>query len=191
MIGQVYRRLQLLVAQGVATLVGAEKVQAKVLDGEVLDNVARVEPYGFSYRPKAGAQTYLLFPAGDRSYGVAIVVGDKRYQMSLQEGEVGLHDDEGNHVHLRRGGVIEVKAATKVVADTPLFETSGDAVVGGSLTVAGRAVVAAGYYGADAGVAIMSGGLRITGEFKVNGKDVSDSHTHTSAAAGAPTSGVI
>lgn len=191
MIGQVFRRLQLLFAQGVATLVGADRVQAQVLDGEVLDNVARVEPYGFSYRPKAGAQTYLLFPAGDRSYGVAIVVGDKRYQMSLQEGEVALHDDEGNHVHIRRGGVVEVKAKSKVLADAPLFEASGDAVVGGNLTVGGRAIVAAGYYGDGAGVAVMAGGLRIAGELQVNGKNVSDTHRHTSTAAGTPTSEVI
>lgn len=131
MIRQVWNRLQLIFAQGVCTLIGADKVQVKVLDGETLDNIDRVEPYGFSYRPKKGSRAHLFFPSGDRSYGVALVIGDKRYQMDLQEGEVALHDDEGNHVHLKRGGVIEVKAATKVIADTPVFETTGDAVIGG------------------------------------------------------------
>lgn len=106
MIGQVWRRLQLLFAQGVGVLIGAEFVQVKVLDGETLGNVKRVEPYGFSYRPKPGCQPYLLFPAGDRSFGVAIVIGDRQYQMDLQEGEVALHDDQGQHVHLKRDGIV-------------------------------------------------------------------------------------
>lgn len=170
MIGQVWARLQLLFAQGRGVLIGADKVQVGVLDEETLDNVARVEPYGFSYRPQPGCETYLLFPAGDRSYGVAIVIGDRRYQMDLQAGEVALHDDEGNHVHLKRGGVIEVAATTKVLADTPLLETTGNTVIGGNLVV--------------------MGGAMVTGVFEVNGQNVSDSHTHTSSQAGAPTSGV-
>lgn len=190
MMGQVWARLQLLFAQGVGTLIGADKVQVKVLDGEALNNINRVEPYGFSYRPKPGCQTYLVFPSGDRSYGVAIVIGDKRYQMDLEEGECGIHDDEGNWVHIKRGGVIEVKAATKVVADTPMFETTQDAKIGGNLEVVGLTSSAGGYYGAGGGPAQMQGGARVQGVFTVNGKNVSDSHTHTSNAPGAPTSEV-
>lgn len=170
MMGQVWTRLQLLFAQGRGLLIGPDKVQARVLDAETLDNLARVEPYGFSYRPHPGCETYLLFPAGDRSYGVAIIIGDKRYQMDLVEGEVALHDDVGNHVHLKRGGIIEVKASAKVLADTPLFEATGNAVIGGNLVV--------------------MGGAMVTGVFEVNGQNVSDSHTHTSNAPGSPTSGV-
>lgn len=160
----IWNRLRLVVAHGVGTLISADKVQARVLDEEPLSNLRRVEPYGFSYRPKPGCQTYLLFPSGDRSYGVAIVIGDKRFQMELVEGEVALHDDENNYVHIKRGGIIEVKAATKVIADTPLFETTKDAKIGGNVEILG--------------------GLR------VRGKDVSDAHTHMSTAPGTPTSGV-
>lgn len=106
MIGQVWNRLQLIFAQGIGTLIGADKVQVTVLDGEPLNNIKRVEPYGFSYRPKTGCQPYLLFPSGDRSFGVAIVIGDKRYQLDLLEGEVALHDDIGQKVHLTRSGVL-------------------------------------------------------------------------------------
>jgi len=170
MMRQVWNRLQLLCAQGVGTLIGADKVQVTILDGETLNNVHRVEPYGFSYRPKPGCRAHLFFPAGDRSYGVALVIGDKRYQMDMAEGEVALHDDEGNHVYIKRGGEIEVKAAVRVIAQTPLFETSGDAKVGGKLTVLG--------------------GIAITGAATANGKNISDSHTHTTTTTGAPTSAV-
>ncbi|MBI1175677.1 MAG: phage baseplate protein [Sideroxydans sp.] len=170
MIRQVWNRLQLLCAQGVVALIGADKIQARVLDGEPLNNIDRIEPYGLSYRPKAGSRAYLFFPSGDRSYGVALVIGDKRYQMNLQEGEVALHDDEGNHVHLQRGGVVEVAANTKVIAQTPLFETSGDALIGGKLTV--------------------KNGFDLTGIGMANGKRIDETHTHISNGPGVPTSGV-
>lgn len=169
MIGQVFGRLKLLFAQGLGLLIGADKIQARVLDEEPLPNIARVEPYGFSYRPKPGCETYLFFPGGDRSYGIALVIGDKRYQMELEEGECGIHDDEGNWVHIKRGGIIEAKAATKVMASTPLVETTGDLHVGGQLRVAG--------------------GAAITGPFTVNDKNCSETHTHTCPQCG-QTSGV-
>ena len=190
MIGQIWTRLQLLFAQGAGLMIGADKVQARVLDDEPLNNINRVEPYGYSYRPKAGCQTYLLFPSGDRSYGVAIVIGDKRYQMDLVEGEVAIHDDEENWVHIKRGGIIEAKAATKVIADTPLFETTQDAKIGGNLVVIGQASVNGGYYGEKGGMAKMKAGMDVEGPLRVNGKDVSEKHTHTSNAPGAPTSDV-
>lgn len=113
-----WQRLQLLVGQGVATLVQHGMVQARVL-AEELVKAQRVEPYGLSYRPKPGAQVYLVFPSGDRANAIALLVGDKRYQMTLQEGEVALHDDEGQHVHLGRGGVVTVKANTRLVLQAP------------------------------------------------------------------------
>lgn len=112
MIGQVWARVQLMIAQGVGVLIGADKVQVTVLDGEPLNNIKRVEPYGFSYRPKRGCQAYLVFPSGDRSFGIALVIGDRQYQMDLQEGEVALHDDQGQCVHLTRDGIL-IKTAKK------------------------------------------------------------------------------
>lgn len=177
MMGQIWRRLQLLAAQGKATLVGAQTVQVQVLEGEVL-KAQRIEPYGLSYRPKPGAQAYLVFPGGDRAMGLALVVGDKRYQLDLVEGEVALHDDEGNFVKLGRGGVATVKAATKVVADTPEFETTGNAVIGGTLTVTGAAA--------------FTGGAAITGALTNNGTSVGSGHRHGGVTVGpGNTGGVI
>lgn len=178
MIGQIWTRLTLLFAQGVGLRIGADKIQARVLDDEYPPNIIRVEPYGLSYRPLPGCQTYLLFPKGDRSHGVAILIGDKRYQMDLVEGEVALHDDEENWVCIKRGGIIEAKAATKVIADTPLFETTHDAKIGGNLVVNGQTNSSGGYYGADGGVAQMASGLEVTGDLTANGRNVGDTHTH-------------
>ncbi|MDO8941484.1 MAG: phage baseplate assembly protein [Methylicorpusculum sp.] len=139
MSNQIWNRLQLVFAQGVATLVGAGKVQARVLDNEVLDNLNRIEPYGFSYRPKPGAQVYLAFPSGDRSYGVALVVGDKRYQLDLQEGEVAIHDDELNHrITLTRSGiVIEGGGHDVAITDAPtVIVNAGTVQVNGGDVIA-------------------------------------------------------
>jgi phage baseplate assembly protein V len=197
MIGQVFARLQLMFAHSVARLIGHDQVQVEALDDEPLENINRVEPYGFSYRPKPGAQAYLLFPGGDRSYGVAIVIGDKQYQMTLVEGEVAIHDDEGNWVHLKRGGTIHVKAATEVFAETPMFRTSLDAEIGGNLLVRGGTTSIQGYSGEGGSAAwlrdgaLVDVGVEVNGTMVNNGKDVSDAHRHISNNAGSPTSGVV
>lgn len=184
MIEQVFARVKLLFAKSLALRIGADKVQVRVLDDEPLSNIERVEPYGFSYRPLAGSQVYLAFPQGDRSYGIALVIGDKQYQMDLQDGEVAIHDDQGNYVHIQRGGVIEVKASSKVLADTPLFETTGDAKVGGNLLVTGQTTSNQGYGGSGGGRAwlrngaLIEGGTETHGPLSNNGKNVGDSHTH-------------
>jgi phage baseplate assembly protein V len=215
----VWNRLQLLVAQGVVTMVGRDKIQATLLDGEVLDNLDRVEPYGLSYHPKKDSRAHLFFPSGDRAYGIVLVIGDKRYQMELAEGEVALHDDEGNHVLLKRGGIIEAVASSKVIAQTPLFETSADAKIGGNLLVMGTThlsqdttcdtnitaavnvqaamVLAGGFASLSGGAATMPSGMTATGTVQLNGgvtangKSIDESHTHTSGNAGQPTSGVL
>lgn len=173
---QVWHRLRLLVAQGVGTLIGADVVQVTVLDGETLPKVKRVEPYGLSARPKPGCEVYMVFPGGDRAHGLALVIGDRRYQMDLAEGEVALHDDEGNYVKLGRGGVATVKASTEVVAVAPLVRTTGDMNVAGKLTVVG-------------GMAV-TGGAEIGGALIHDGVSVGNGHTHTTTVNGSPTSDV-
>jgi phage baseplate assembly protein V len=190
----VWRRLQLLFAQGAAKLIGHAKVQARVLSDEVLPNLDRVEPYGFSYRPKPGAEAYLLFPSGDRSYGVAIVIGDRQYNMTLEEGEVAIHDDAGNYVHLKRGGNIEVKAnaeitlhAPRVVLDTPETEITGNVSIAGNTAIAqGLSVLGEGGAGST-----ITGEFAITGGISCNGKNIGDTHTHTGVIPGGGTTGEV
>lgn len=203
MIRQVWSRIQLVFAQGVGVMATSNKIQATVLDeDDIPPNVRRVEPYGYSYRPpKKGFQAYMVFPAGDRSHGLCLIIGDKRYQMDLADGEVAVHDDEGNHMHLKRGGIIEAKASTKVIADTPLFETTHDAKIGGNLLVVGTThltqqatcdalVLAAGFSGAAGAPASLPGGLNVAGQVQANGKNIGETHTHTAQGANAVTTGV-
>lgn len=111
MIRQVWNRLQLIFTQGRGMRISHDKIQVRILDEETLSNIDRIEPYGYSYRPKPGCQAYVAFPSGDRTRGFALIVGDRQYNLVLAEGEVALHDDLGQKVHLKRTGIL---------AETPL-----------------------------------------------------------------------
>lgn len=115
---EAFNRVQLAFEVGRLVLFGKETVQVKGLEGETLDFVERVEPYGFSSRPKAGAQVYLCSPGGDRGRALAVVIGDTRYQLELLEGGVALHDDNDNFVKIE-GQEITVKSSKKITLDAP------------------------------------------------------------------------
>ncbi len=68
----------------------------KLIAGEKKENVEHLEPYGFTSAAQNGAEAVVLFPAGDRSHGVAVVVADRRFRLKgLARGEVG-------HINPRR-----------------------------------------------------------------------------------------
>lgn len=95
-----------------------QSLQIRMLAGEMKDWVEHLEPYGFTSHPVDGAEGVAVFPGGDRSHGVVIVVADRRYRIQgLKKGEVALHDDQGQSVHLTRSGIV-VKAAGKPVTIT-------------------------------------------------------------------------
>lgn len=86
-----------------------QRLQIRVLAGEVLDGVEDLEQYGFSSVPLAGAGGVALFFGGDRSHGVALPPNDKRYRPTdLEPGDVAIYTDEATRITLRRGRLVEV-----------------------------------------------------------------------------------
>lgn len=131
--------MNLLVRGTVVLSNAAKKMQAlqmRLLAGEVKDNLEHFEPYGFTSRPHPGAEGITAFLGGDRSHGVVLVVADRRYRIqAMEEGEVAVHTDEGDKIHLKRGRVIDietqtlnVKADVAVNFDTPLITQTGQIV---------------------------------------------------------------
>lgn len=126
-----------LLSRGVIRLVNSaakcQLVQIEMLGGEMKDNVEHLEPYGFTSCPHDGAEHVAVFPDGDKSHGVVLVVADRRYRLKgLKAGEVALYTDEGDRIVLRRGRRIEIKtltlaveAKTEAVFDTPLLKCTG------------------------------------------------------------------
>ena len=84
------------------------------------------QQYGVSSRPHRGCEI-LIDREGNLVFAVA--TNDRRYQLALQEGEVALHDDLGQKVHLTRAG-IEAVSPQKITATAPLVETSSHLKVG-------------------------------------------------------------
>jgi len=127
------RRVSLLISRGLIQLskdtTPNQRFQVKLMADEVRDNVERVQEYGFTSLPKAGAECVVLFPNGSREFGLMIAVDDRRYRLkTLQEGEVALYTDEGDSIHLKRGGTIEIKSAAKVVVNSPEVEIGSGAL---------------------------------------------------------------
>lgn len=109
-------------------------VQAEALQGETLQDNELMQHYGFTSAPLAGTQMIVLPLGGKTAHGVIIATEHGTYRFKLEAGgEVALYTDEGDHVYLKRGRVIEietetllVKAGTKVRLETPLVETTGE-----------------------------------------------------------------
>ncbi|MBF6030839.1 phage baseplate assembly protein [Pseudomonas sp. P115] len=140
--------MNLLVRGTVVLANSAKKMQAlqmRLLAGEVKDNLEHFEPYGFTSRPLPGAEGITAFLGGDRSHGVVLVVADRRYRiLAMEEGEVAVHTDEGDKIHLKRGRIIDietrvlnVKADVAVNFDTPLITQTGQIVSDGDQIAGG------------------------------------------------------
>ncbi len=84
-------------------------LQIETLKDVTQDNVERVQNYGFTSRPKAGAEGVVLYVGGNSDHGVVIAVDDMRYRLKgLAEGELALYSDEGDKIHFKRGNKIEI-----------------------------------------------------------------------------------
>lgn len=100
---------------------------------EQADGIEHVHPYGFTSNVQPptgdqGAEGIVVYPTGDRSHGVMVAVGDRRFRMKgLANGEVAIHDDQGQKVHLTRAGIV--------------IQTSGSiSITGGAITCNGSSV---------------------------------------------------
>lgn len=96
----------------------------------VRDQVHHAQPYGFTAHANPGAEHVTLQLDADAAQSLCIVVADRRYVMSLAQGEVAIHDDQGQHVHLTRGGIV-VKSDQLVTVVTPKTVFTGDIEVAG------------------------------------------------------------
>jgi phage baseplate assembly protein V len=115
-----------------------QRVQGEGLKGEVLEGLERMMDYGLSSRPLPGAEGLIVSVAGSRGNGVVLALGDRRYRMALEEGEVALHDDLGQVVHLTREG-IRIASSLRVEIEAPEISLSA----GTEMTLASPKIVLA------------------------------------------------
>lgn len=116
------RQILSLIGRAVVKSVNADAkcqtVDVALLADEGKQGVEHLEPYGFTSRAHADSEAIILFPDGDRSHALAVMVADRRYRLKgLKEGEVVLYDDLGQSVHLTRNGIV-VNGAGKTITFT-------------------------------------------------------------------------
>ncbi|ESQ78519.1 phage baseplate assembly protein V [Asticcacaulis sp. YBE204] len=127
-------------------------VQVQVQESETLDRVELRQDYGFDSWPKRGAEGIFFAVGASRSHGVLLGVGDRRYRFQFNaEGEVAMHDDQGQSVYLKRDGLmlnspfkVDVAApevnvtANSANIDADETEITGNLTIGGNLLVEGQ-----------------------------------------------------
>lgn len=140
MLAPLARRVRLMVARGVVAAVNdalkLQGVQLQLLADETSGDLERFQQYGFTSVPLPGAEAVVVCVGGSRSHGLVIAVDDRRYRLKgLAAGEAALYTDEGDKIHLKRGGTIEVIAATKVAVASPLVEVTGGDVLADGISL--------------------------------------------------------
>ncbi|WP_312773022.1 phage baseplate assembly protein V [Atlantibacter hermannii] len=112
---QVFGLIGRAVIKSISAASKCQMVDVELLGGQPKSGIEHLEPYGFTAHAVPGSEGVVLFPDGDRSHGVVIVVADRRYRLKgLAVGEVALYDDLGQKVHLTRNGII-VDGAGKMI----------------------------------------------------------------------------
>jgi phage gp45-like len=90
-------------------------VQVGVMAGETVEGDGGAEhfqPYGLSSVPLPGAEGVVLFPNGDRSHPLVVVVSDRRHRPTGgQPGQVTFYNHVGAKVILMASGDVEVQPA--------------------------------------------------------------------------------
>lgn len=126
--------------------------------GESFSEREYFQHYGFTSRPHADAEIIII---REGNHIIAIASDDRRYRLSIEEGEVALYDDLGQKVHLKRDSIdvyspskikatapeVDIIASTKVIMTTPVVEVSGNITAGGNITATGN--IAAGGHMSD------------------------------------------
>ena len=119
-----------------------QQVQVSALAEETLDKIARVQNFGFSSNPPIGSEAIIVALGGMRENVVVITADNRAVRIkNLASGESAVYTDDGTIIHLKKGGLIDVKAATKVLVTCPEVEITGNTKIGGNLQVVGNVVV--------------------------------------------------
>ena len=153
-----YRRILQLIGRGRVTSVSdagpVQTMQAKFLNAEIHDNLARLAEFGFTSNPPDGSDIVVGFFGGDRTNGAVIATGHQPSRPTgLLAGESMLYSQDGKHIYMTSSGgiVVEAKnqmvtindastvvvnagttitlnAPTSILANTPLLKVSGDII---------------------------------------------------------------
>jgi phage baseplate assembly protein V len=144
-------------------------MQITLMAGQGADDVERFQNYGHSSVPLPGAEGIALAVGGSRAHTVVIAVDDRRFRLvGLAPGEVALYDDLGHKVHFTRNGIV-IDGAGQMVKMVNLTKLRVEAPIESTGSIKDNCDSADG---------------RTMEQMRL----FEESHTHTSAPPGSPTS---
>ncbi len=104
--------------------------QVKTAAGEILNDVAFLEPYGFTAKPKKKSETLIFNVNGNKFNNVVLNIGNRELRFKeLNDGEVAMYDDSGNLLHFKNGGAIDFKAPATMNQTAQTINISGTTAV--------------------------------------------------------------
>jgi phage baseplate assembly protein V len=170
-----------------------QQLQIEVTQGEVCDPVEHPQNYGFTSHPLPGSDGFVFFIGGMREQGVVLVVDDRRYRVhSTEPGEVGVYDDLGNKIFLRREQ-IEVVAVTHVQVNAPTVAIDGATSIdltAPTVNITADNVNIEGEINLIGPVNV-TGDVDITGGGTINGKSFDENHQHSGGTIDGHTGGIL
>jgi phage baseplate assembly protein V len=81
---------------------------------ETITNREYFQHYGYTSRPLPGSEGIVI---NEGNHIIMIASDDRRYRIAIEEGEVCIYTDEGDHIRLKRGKEIYIKSGNKLNAD--------------------------------------------------------------------------
>lgn len=158
---------------------GVLKINARVqlanidgLSGETQPDIEVMQHFGFTSTPPDGTQAIVLPLGGRTSASVIIATEHAAHRLKLDNrGEAAIYTDDGTWVYLKRGGQVHIKAATRVLLECPLTQTTGDLLVGGNVDAVGE----------------ITDRIESGGSSMADSREVFNDHTHPENDNGGPT----
>lgn len=129
-----------LVRRGVVDKSDASKkmqtMNIRLDDGHRPSIVEHWERYGMTYHPDEGAEVLTIAVGGNPDHVIVIDAADRRYRLkNFAKGEMAIHDDQGQKVHLTRGGIV-IESANGVTINSNVTVV-GDITHQGNLSSTG------------------------------------------------------
>jgi phage baseplate assembly protein V len=156
------QKIRNLVSRGILKRVAYDgnrrRLQLTARRGFTIDDVEHLEPYGVTTHALPGAEVVVANLGGNRGRSIVLLTHDRRHRVVIAEGEVALYTHQGEMIHLRQDGSIQLKAATSVSIESPLTHITHNLQVDGDATFNSTVVA--------------------------NGKSIDETHQHTGDSGG-------
>ena len=120
---RVYTLVSRAIIESVNDSKNLQVVKLNLLAGEDRSDVERFQNFGFTSNPPDGSECVAIAMGGNRDHLIVLAADDRRVRVKdLGKGESAIYTNDGTLIHLKAGGVVEIKSATKVDIDAPLVE---------------------------------------------------------------------